>query len=187
MAYTESKTNWSESTQYTVSDQNRVENNIKALAEDAITIEGVKTFSGNNIHNGADIHNDNEVHNGNETFNGNDIYNGDETFNGDVEITNSTANIKVGSVETNNIQELTKKFTGSVSGSGGITITHGLDINKMYSVSGIVHNQAISPASLGVPLSTVGVFSISSTTISITISDGQYYGDPYKLIIKYEA
>lgn len=69
MAYDESKTNWIEDDEFTPGEMNRVEGNVKALAEEAITISGNKTHTGTNdfqsdvsIDGAIDI-NDNDITN----------------------------------------------------------------------------------------------------------------------------
>ena len=54
MAYTTTKTDWLTTDYLAHTDLNRIESNIKALKEEAMTIAGNKTFSGDNTHLGND-------------------------------------------------------------------------------------------------------------------------------------
>ena len=53
MSYTSSKIDWDEDYELTTDEQNRIEGNIKALAEENMTITGDKTFTGGFTANGV--------------------------------------------------------------------------------------------------------------------------------------
>ena len=104
MAYTTSKTDWDEDYELTTDEQNRIEANIKALAEEAMTITGNKTFSGNNTHSG-----DNQ-------FTGNNEFTGDNILS------------------TNALQFKHILFTGTTNAFGHASISSGIDYNKILDI-----------------------------------------------------
>lgn len=107
MAYTESKTNWSETTPFSTEEQNRVESNIKALAEDTITISGNKTQTGNNIHSGSNSFTGSLDINGTIDINNNDINNSGAILNRTASKRIEPAGVFAGGVVTSYVNEAT--------------------------------------------------------------------------------
>lgn len=158
MSYSTPKTDWDAADAVGSTDFNRIESNIKALKDEAVTINGVKTFEGDNVHNGD------------ETFNGSNIHNGSETF---ISQPSMAAGNKVngyvhGTVTENAIFDAMSPFLPNIGDSMIISGSSGSAISTAI----VVYSRAERTGASIITLYSLSVSTSSGSVFSREINDG---------------